>query len=123
MSGPPAESPARAAAREARAAQAARVAEAERTPQPPRPPSIADPIRFCVWTTVALLAWVFSPPLVAAAFAAAGLWAYGRAYRSGLRQSDCILRDVRLVMLYLALVAACGVAATAWRVWTFWHAR
>jgi hypothetical protein len=33
-----------------------------------------------------------------------------------LRRSDCILRDPRLVMLYLGLVAAAGVASTVLRV-------
>jgi hypothetical protein len=109
------ETPAQAAAREARAAQAALAAAGERL-QPLPPPPIADPLRFCVWTTVALLAWIVSPALVAAIFGFAGLYAYGKAWQAGLRQSDCILRDPRLVMLYLGLVGLAGVGWTVWRV-------
>ncbi len=106
---------AQAAAREARAAQAARAAAGER-PQSIPPPPIADPLRFCVWTTVALLAWIVSPALVAAIFGFAGFYAYGKAWRAGLRKSDCILGDPRLVMLYLGLVGVAGVGWTVWRV-------
>ncbi|HZF11931.1 MAG TPA: hypothetical protein VFE33_24360 [Thermoanaerobaculia bacterium] len=109
------ETPALATAREARAAQAARLAAGETALLPPLPPAIPDPLRFCVWTTVALLAWLLSPALVAAAFGFAGLVAYARAWRAGLRRSDCILGDPRLVMLYLAMVGVSGVGWTAWR--------
>lgn len=105
---PPAESPELAAARRAREAQAARVAAGTSLPPLP-PPAIRDPLAYCVWATVALLAWLLSPPLVAACFGGAGLWAYARAWRAGLRRSDCILRDPRLVMLYLGLLAAAGL--------------
>jgi hypothetical protein len=109
------------AAREARAAQAALAAEGE-LPQPIPPPAIRDPLPLCVYTTVALLAWIASPPLVAAVFGFAGLHAYAKAWRAGLRQSDCVLRDPRLVMLYLGLVAASGLFWTLWRViaWGAW---
>jgi hypothetical protein len=108
------EAPTLAAAREARAAQAALAAEGER-PQPIPPPPIRDPLPLCVYTTVALLAWIFSPALVAAIFGFAGLRAYAKAWRAGLRQSDCILRDPRLVMLYLGLVGASGLGWMLWR--------
>jgi hypothetical protein len=109
------ETPALTAAREARAAQAALAAAGERA-QPIPPPPIADPLRFCVWTTIALLAWLVSPALLAAVFGFAGLYAYGKAWRAGLRKSDCILGDPRLVMLYLGLVAVAGLGWTVWRV-------
>jgi hypothetical protein len=115
----PPETPALAAAREARAAQAALVAAGEPASRPIPPPPIPDPLRFCVWTTVALLAWIVSPALVAALFGFAGLYAYGKAWRAGLRKSDCILRDPRLVMLYLGLVGVAGVAWTVWRVFAW----
>jgi hypothetical protein len=53
---------------------------------------------------------------VAALFGAAGFRAYWRSWRAGLRRSDCLLRDPRLVMLYLGLVALAGVAFTVLRV-------
>ena len=66
MSEAPPASPSLAAAREARAAQAVLAAEGDR-PRPIPPPTIRDPLPLCVYTTVALLAWIVSPPLVAAA--------------------------------------------------------
>ena len=102
----------RAAAREARAAQESLAAEGDR-PRPIPPPSIRDPLPLCVYTTVALLAWIFSPALVAAVFGFAGLHAYAKAWRAGLRRSDCVLRDPRLVMLYLGFIGVAGLVWTA----------
>jgi hypothetical protein len=85
-------------------------------PGPPAPRAAADPLRFCVFTTVALLAWLLGPAPVVAAMGALGLVAYGRAVRGGLQESRCVLRRPRLVLLYLALATAGGVAGTAWRV-------
>jgi len=113
------ETPELAAARQAREAQAALAAT--RPPLPvPAPPAV-DPVATCVWTTVALLAWLLSPPLAVAGFAAFGLWAYARAWRAGLRQSDCILRDPRLVMLYLALALLAGLGWWVWRLTLLLH--
>lgn len=114
---PPMESPAVAAAREARAAQEALGAMGER-PQP-IPPPVRDPLSLCVYATVALLGWIFTPALVAAVFGFAGLYAYTRAWRAGLRRSDCVLRDPRLVMLYLGLLGTAGLAWTIWRIYLF----
>jgi hypothetical protein len=72
-----------------------------------------DPLRLCVFTTVALLAWL-AGPLAVAGFALLGLLGYLRARRAGLRRSRCFLRDTRLVIGYLALVLATSVAAAAW---------
>jgi hypothetical protein len=110
------ETPELAAARRAREVQAARAAEGA-LPQPIPPPAIPDPLSLCVYTTVALLAWIFTPALAAAVFGAVGFHAYWRSWRAGLRRSDCILRDPRLVMLYLGLVTAAGAAWTVLRVW------
>ena len=44
-----------------------------------------------------------------------GLVGYTRAYRAGLTRSKCFLRDTRLVIAYLGLLAAAG-AAGVW-VW------
>jgi hypothetical protein len=118
VSDPAVANPAVEEARRARAAQAALAAEGERLqplPLPP-PPAIPDPLSLCVYTTVALLAWIFSPGLTVAVFGFAGLRAYAKAWRAGLRRSDCILRDPRLVMLYLGLAAAAGLGWTVLRV-------
>jgi len=109
--------PALDAAREARAAQAA-LAEAGERPQP-TPPPVRDPLSLCVNATVALLGWIFTPGLVAAVFGFLGLYAYARAWRAGLRRSDCVLRDPRLVMLYLGLLGTAGLAWTTWRIFRF----
>ena len=104
-----------AAAQEAREAQAALAADGAH-PRPIPPPAIPDPLPLCVYTTVALIAWLVTPALTAACFGALGFRAYWRAWRAGLRRSDCILRDPRLVMLYLGLVTAAGVMWTVLRV-------
>jgi hypothetical protein len=109
------ESPALAAARQAREAQAALAAEGALA-RPIPPPAIPDPLPLCVYTTVALIAWLVTPALTAAFFGALGFRAYWQAWRAGLRRSDCVLRDPRLVMLYLGLVTAAGLAWTVLRV-------
>jgi hypothetical protein len=95
------------AAQAAREAQAARVADG--AARPAVAPAVYDPLSYCIWTTVALIAWVISPPLALAGFGGLGLWAYVRAWRAGLRQSRCFLRDPRLVMLYLGVLLVAGV--------------
>ena len=69
-----------------------------------------DPLRYCIFTTIALIAWAVSAPVAVALMSALGLAAYWSAWRGGLRTSKCVLRDVRLVLAYL-LVAF--VASTA----------
>ena len=66
-----------------------------------------DPLRLCVYTTVALLTWLLGP-VVVVAFAAGGCAAYLSARRGGLLTSKCVLRDTRLVLTYLALAAVAG---------------
>lgn len=70
-----------------------------------------DPLRLCVYATVALLAWLLGPVMVAV-FAGLGLIGYIRARRAGLRNSKCALRDTRLVIAYLGVIALVAVAAT-----------
>ncbi len=73
-----------------------------------------DPLRLCVFATVALLGWVLGP-LALLGFAALGLVGYARAYRAGLTRSKCFLRDTRLVLCYLGLLAVAGAAGvTLW---------
>jgi hypothetical protein len=79
------------------------------TPFPARPSF--DPVRFCVMTTVALIAWLLGPPACVMIMSALGLWAYARAIRGGLEESRCILRRPALVLGYLALAFAGGAFA------------
>lgn len=84
------------------------------TPTPGRPtpgsPSTTpeapfDPLRLCIYTTVALLGWALGPFAVLW-FAALGLAGYWKAHQAGLTRSKCALRDVRLVLAYLFAIAA-----------------
>ena len=72
-----------------------------------------DPLRLCVFATVALIAWLLGPVAVAI-FAVLGAVGYIRARRAGLLRSRCKLGDTRLVISYLLLVALAGAAGTAW---------
>ena len=80
---------------------------------PAEPPF--DPLRLCVFATVALIAWVTGPVAVAV-FAAIGFAGYLRARRAGLLRSRCKLGDTRIVLVYLAALVAAGIAGTVWAV-------
>jgi hypothetical protein len=62
-----------------------------------------DPLRYCIFTTIALIAWAVGPPVAVALMSALGIAAYWSAWRAGLRTSKCVLRDVRLVFAYLGV--------------------
>jgi len=70
-----------------------------------------DPLRLCIYTTVGLLGWILGPFAVLA-FAALGLAGYWKAHQAGLTRTKCYLRDVRLVLLYLGVVAVIAAAAS-----------
>ena len=73
-----------------------------------------DPLRLCIFATIALLGWLLGP-VALLGFAVLGLVGYTRAYRAGLTRSKCFLRDTRLVIAYLALLAVAGCAGVvAW---------
>ncbi|NJP27840.1 hypothetical protein FLW53_27255 [Microbispora sp. SCL1-1] len=67
-------------------------------------------MKLCVYATVALLAWLFGAWAVLG-FAALGLAGYWRARRAGLTRSKCYLRDTRLVLAYLGVIALAAAAA------------
>ena len=71
-----------------------------------------DPLRLCIFATIALLGWLLGP-VALLGFAVLGLVGYTRAYRAGLTRSKCFLRDTRLVIAYLALLAVAGSAGVA----------
>jgi hypothetical protein len=72
---------------------------------------VYDPLRLCIFATVALLGWVLGP-VALLLFAGLGFIGYVKARRAGLSRSKCLLRDTRLVLGYLALLmlaAAVGI--------------
>jgi hypothetical protein len=77
-------------------------------PEPETSPAY-DPLRLCIFATIALLGWLLGP-VALLGFAVLGLVGYTRAYRAGLTRSKCLLRDIRLVIGYLALLAVAGAA-------------
>jgi hypothetical protein len=83
----------------------------QRSEQASEPPF--DPLRLCVFATVALIAWITGPVAVAV-FAAVGFVGYLRARRAGLLRSRCQLGDTRIVLVYLAALVVAGVAGTVW---------
>lgn len=77
-----------------------------------------DPLRLCVYATVALLGWALGP-FALLWFAGVGFLGYLRARRAGLTRSRCLLRDTRLVLTYLGLLVVgatvgIGYAAKGW---------
>ncbi|MDQ0661979.1 hypothetical protein QFZ35_000477 [Arthrobacter ulcerisalmonis] len=77
----------------------------EADPQAPPP---FDPLRLCIFATIALLGWA-AGPLALAVFAAVGFTGYWKARRRGLTKSKCYLRDTRLVLAYLGVLLAAGL--------------
>ena len=73
-----------------------------------------DPLRLCVFTTLALLTWLLGPAVVVA-FATLGFVGYLKARRAGLSRSRCVLRDTRLVLGYLGLVGLSALAGVGWQ--------
>ncbi|GAB2732275.1 hypothetical protein [Sinomonas soli] len=67
-----------------------------------------DPLRLCIFATIALLGWL-AGPVALVVFAAVGFAGYWRARRAGLTRSKCYLRDTRLVLAYLAVLTAAGL--------------
>jgi hypothetical protein len=72
-----------------------------------------DPLRLCIFSTVALIAWLLGPWALAF-FAGLGIVGYARARRAGLLRSRCLLGDTRLLLLYLTVLL--GVS-----LWAVWH--
>ena len=75
-----------------------------------------DPLRLCVFATVALLGWLLGP-LALLFFAGLGFAGYWRARRAGLTRSKCFLRDTRLVLGYLGGLAVAGAVGVALGWW------
>lgn len=70
-----------------------------------------DPLRLCIYTTVAVLACILGP-IAVFAFALVAIAGYARARRAGLLRSRCKIGDTRLVLVYLSVIAVLAAAAT-----------
>jgi hypothetical protein len=81
------------------------------TAPPPRP-EVHDPLRLCIFATVAAIAWL-AGPLALVFFAVLGIRGYVVAIRGGLTQTRCLWHDPRVSVLYLGALAALGVGALA----------
>jgi hypothetical protein len=102
-----------------------RIVEPDRA-DPVGPPGPYDPLRLCIFATVALLGWLLGP-LALAFFAGLGLVGYARARRAGLLQSRCLLGATRNVLAYLGVLSLLGVvglvaAVASGSVWVPWFA-
>lgn len=75
-----------------------------------------DPLRLCIFATVALLGWL-AGPFALAVFAALGFAGYWKARRAGLTRSQCLLRDTRLVLAYLGLLVVLAGVGVWFGLW------
>lgn len=72
-----------------------------------------DPLRLCVYATIALLGWLLGP-VALVIFAGIGFAGYWRARKAGLTRSKCFLRDTRLVLAYLGVLTLAGLGGIVW---------
>lgn len=85
------------------------------TPLAPPEPAPFDPLRLCIFATVALLGWL-AGPFALLFFAGLGFAGYWKARRAGLTQSRCLLQDTRVVLAYLGLLVVAAGAGIWWKV-------
>ncbi|MBO1268311.1 hypothetical protein [Arthrobacter cavernae] len=79
--------------------------------KPEQDPPPFDPLRLCVFATIALLGWL-AGPIALLVFAVVGFFGYLKARRAGLTKSKCYLRDTRLVLAYLGVLVCAGLWGT-----------
>ena len=74
---------------------------------------VHDPLRLCIFATVAALAWL-AGPVALVFFALLGVRAYVLAIRGGLARTRCLWHDPRISVAYLGALALVGAAALVW---------
>lgn len=77
----------------------------------PAPAALRSPPA-CTVTAVLLLAWLLEPAPVVALVSGVGLIAHLRDVRRAHLEGGCLLRDRRLVLLYLGSAFVAGVVGT-----------
>jgi len=82
------------------------------------PPAPFDPLRLCVYATVALIACLLGP-IALLGFSSLAIAGYAKARRAGLLRSRCKIGDTRLVLAYLSVLAVAAAIATPFWV-AFW---
>lgn len=70
-----------------------------------------DPLRLCIFATVALLTCIFGP-ISLLFFSILGIRGYTKARRAGLMTSKCKLGDTKRVIAYLTTLAVLAAALT-----------
>jgi hypothetical protein len=85
------------------------------------PPAPFDPLRLCVYATVALIACVLGP-IALLGFSSLAIAGYAKARRAGLLRSRCKIGDTRLVLVYLSVLAVGAAIATPFwvAIWLNW---
>ncbi|WP_022889012.1 hypothetical protein [Agromyces italicus] len=73
-------------------------------------PAPYDPLRLCVFATIALITCVFGP-IALAVFAGIAIAGYAKARRAGLLRSKCKLGDTRNVLAYLIVLEVLALVA------------
>ncbi|UOQ91120.1 hypothetical protein MUN74_09600 [Agromyces endophyticus] len=76
----------------------------------PPAPAPYDPLRLCVFTTIALITCVLGP-ISLAVFAGIAISGYAKARRAGLLRSKCKLGDTRNVLAYLIVLEVLAIVA------------
>jgi len=77
-----------------------------------------DPLRLCIFTTIAVIAAVLGP-IAVLAFAGIAIGGYTKARRAGLLRSRCKLGATRNVLIYLWVIAVLAAAAIPFWI-AFW---
>ena len=75
-----------------------------------------DPLRLCVFATIAAIA-ALTGPIAVLVFALIAIGGYRRARAAGLMRSRCKLGDTRLVLTYLVALAAVAAIAIPFWIW------